>query len=304
MTAKRLPYQVKEALITVCGKSFWLKDPLFNIFREAGVPEDLVLKYEEESKFKFARLVLGDLEGIGEEGWLIQKRLLTILCNLRNLVDDQVPDRDAGLEALRHLKNVALKENLIRKKVSSDAKLRQSEYEKTVETREARTRKLAELNRTFADLILSEDPHSRGYSLEDLLNELFSLFEIEFHKAYRTVTGQVDGHFHFEGFDYLVEARWRKNQPTVAEIGGFKTKVDKVIQSTRGLFVAVQGIRPEVIQEFSGEGAKIIFMDGSDLSYVLEGRISLRDALRIKIEKATQAGLVFLPLYPPPDNVG
>ena len=46
MTAKRLPYQVKEALIAVCGKSFWLKDPLFNIFREAGVPEDLVLKYE------------------------------------------------------------------------------------------------------------------------------------------------------------------------------------------------------------------------------------------------------------------
>jgi len=101
MTAKRLPYQAKEALIAVCGKSFWLKDPLFNIFREAGVPEDLVLKYEGEPKFKFTRLVLGDLEGIGEEGWLIQKRLLTTFCNLRNLVDDQVPDRDAGLEALR-----------------------------------------------------------------------------------------------------------------------------------------------------------------------------------------------------------
>ena len=103
MPGKRLPYQIKEALIAVCGKSFWLKDPLFNVFRESGVPEDLILKYEGEPKFKLARHILGDLEKSGEEGWVIQRRLLTTLCSLRNLVDDQVPDRNCGLDALRRL---------------------------------------------------------------------------------------------------------------------------------------------------------------------------------------------------------
>ena len=145
-------------------------------------------------------------------------------------------------------------------------------------------------------LITSSDAQSRGYSLEDLLKELFQVSKIEYHKSYKTATGQIDGHFHFEGFDYLVEARWRSNQPTVSEIGGFKVKVDKVIESTRGLFVAVQDVREEVIREFSGEGAKLIFMDDRDLIYILEERTSLRDALKIKIEKAAQEGQVFYPL--------
>ena len=129
---------------------------------------------------------------------------------------------------------------------------------------------------------------------------MFELNEIEYHKSYKTSTSQIDGHFHFDGFDYLVEARWRKDKPTVSEVGGVKVKVDKVIKSTRGLFVAVQGIRQEVIREFTGEGANLIFMDGGDIVYILEERISLRDALKLKIEKAVQEGKVFYPLYRTP----
>ena len=120
---------------------------------------------------------------------------------------------------------------------------------------------------------------------------------MEYHKSYKTSTGQIDGHFHFEGFDYLVEARWRNDQPTVSEIGGFKVKVDKVIESTRGLFITIQGVREEVVRQFSGEGANLIFLDGRDLICILDGRISLRDALKLKVEKASQEGRVFYPIY-------
>lgn len=52
-----------------------------------------------------------------------------------------------------------------------------------------------------------------------------------------------------------------------------------------------------MIKEFSGKSAKIIFMDGQDLMLILEGRISLKEALSIKIEKEAQIGEIFFLLY-------
>ena len=34
-------------------------------------------------------------------------------------------------------------------------------------------------------------------------------------------------------------------------------------------------------------------MDGIDLTFILEGRIDLREALRVKIENAARKGIVF-----------
>jgi hypothetical protein len=104
-----------------------------------------------------------------------------------------------------------------------------------------RSEKLESLRKTFTDGIINPDRQSAGYSLEDLLKDLFALFEIEYRKSYKTPTQQIDGSFRFEGFDYLVEAKWRKDFPSEQEIGGFKHKVDGVLESTRGLFVSVQG---------------------------------------------------------------
>lgn len=162
----------------------------------------------------------------------------------------------------------------------------------------ARSHKMEELRRTFyswADL--RDDPQARGYGLEDLLAELFEIHEIAYRRPYRTATEQIDGHFSFQGFDYLVEARWRSERPTEAELGAFKTKVDKKLTSTRGLFVSVPGFREEVILEFTrGMSSNIVLMDGQDLALVLEGHVSLTDALDRKVQKAAQEGIIFLPL--------
>jgi restriction endonuclease Mrr len=95
------------------------------------------------------------------------------------------------------------------------------------------------------------------------------------------------------GFDYLVEAKWRSDQPNEQEIAGFKQKVDTKLDATRGMFVSINGFRDEVVAQFQGRGANIIFMDGEDLTHILEGRVDLPDALRTKIEKAAQEGNVF-----------
>ena len=57
----------------------------------------------------------------------------------------------------------------------------------------------------------------------------------------------------------------------------------------------MQGIRPEVIQQFQGRRCNIISWDGTDLIEVLERRVDPRDAMKFKIEKAAQEGKTFVP---------
>ena len=114
---------------------------------------------------------------------------------------------------------------------------------------------------------------------------------------FRTNTEQIDGSFHFKGFDYLVEARWRRKPPGEADLATLKTKVDKKITSTRGLFVSIPGFRSETVLEFTrGVTSNIILMDGQDLSLILEGHVSLIDALTMKIAKAAQEGMIYVSL--------
>lgn len=103
----RLPFEVREAIVQVCGKAFWLKDPLRAFLLSAGVEPGMYDKYSDESKFKIARHILSELDALGDDGWLVQRRIVTELCNLRGIPDSAVVDRDAGLGALRYLKEVA-----------------------------------------------------------------------------------------------------------------------------------------------------------------------------------------------------
>jgi hypothetical protein len=87
---KRLPFEIREALVTVCGRSFHYKDPFRDFMISCGVPTKMYDLYADESKYKITRHLLSDLDSIGEEGYLIQKRILTNLCNLRSLPDAEI----------------------------------------------------------------------------------------------------------------------------------------------------------------------------------------------------------------------
>ena len=290
-----LPYEIIDAMIQCFGRSFHYKDTVLTFLLSAGVNRNLAIKYRNEPKFVWARKLLSELNET-DEGGIIQRRILTELCKLRNLPDKDVPDQDAGLSALKKLKNIAYEHDLIAIELEKEREERKFIKRKKLEIFEERARKLEKLHNIFLEAMKNPDRQHAGYSLEDLLKELFAIFEIEYRKSYRTATQQIDGHFRFEGFDYLVEARWRKDQPTEQEIGGFKQKANTKLESTRGIFVSINGFRDEVINQFTGKGTNLIFMSGEDLNFILEGRIDLHDALRIKIEKASQEGKVYISL--------
>jgi hypothetical protein len=67
-------------------------------------------RYADESKYKIARHILSDLDTMGEEGILIQRRIVTALCKLRKIPDDSVTDKDSALDALRWLKKLAIEQ--------------------------------------------------------------------------------------------------------------------------------------------------------------------------------------------------
>lgn len=297
MPRRLLPADVKNALIDVCGRCFWYKQPLFDMFARAGIPEDAYLQFEHEPKYKIARQLVSHLEGIGDDGFLLQRRLLTELCRLRNLPDSEVPDKDAGLEALRALKRVVQSSDLEIEVEQAAGARRATDASQQVQSARERDRRLNELRTVFLQLTANENRQERGYGLEDLLKELFALSEIRYRKSYKADGEQIDGFFNFVGFDYLVEARWRQDKPSLPDLTAFKGKVDRKIESTRGVIVSMQGFDDESVRRLREAGpANIVLIDGYDLSLILEARVSLIDALQAKIDKAAQEGVVYFSL--------
>jgi hypothetical protein len=295
---EKVPFQIREAIVSVCGKAFWLKDPFRTFLLSCGVPASIYDRFADESKYKIARHILAELDAMHEDGYIIQRRIVTELCNLRKIPDDNVPDRDAAIQALRWLKQLALDQKLFTQEQKIAVEARVAEARRKQAGLVARAQKMEQLRAAFIAMATSrDDPQSRGYGLEDLLAELFEAHEITYRRPYRTPTEQIDGHFEFKGFNYLVEARWRREAPNETDLGAFKTKVDKKLSSTRGLFVSLTGFRKEVVLEFTrGVSSNIVLMDGSDLSLILEGHVSLVDALDLKIQKAAQEGIIYFPL--------
>lgn len=290
-----VPYDISEAMVQCFGKCFHYKDGVAAFMRQAGVGAPLIQKYRDEPKFLWARHVIADLSQT-EQGHDVLRRLLTELCKLRKIPDENVPDRNAALEALRELKELAVTHELYADEKKAAGSQRQELAKQRERIISDRSTKLRGLQVAFSNGLTQPDRQAAGYLLEDILRELFGLFDIEYRKPYKTSVEQIDGHVNFEGFDYLVEARWRKEQPTFEEINGFKGKVDSKLESTRGLFVAIQGVRPEVVEAFSGRGCNIIIVDGYDIAQILEGLVDLRDAMKFKVEKAAQEGRAFVPL--------
>jgi hypothetical protein len=294
----RLPFDIREAIVQVCGKAFWLKGPLRSFFMSCGVDSKTFDRFSNEPKYTIARGVLSDLDNLGEEGFLIQRRIVTELCKLRGIPDETVPDRDAAIDALRNLKGIAYAHKLSQQEDIESSRQRTNDAKRQQVELAAKAGRLENLRKNYARMVADpEAPQKRGYALEDLLAELFDIHEIPYRRPYRTPTEQIDGSFQYRGFTYLIEARWRAAAPNEADLAAFKTKVDKKLESTRGIFLSIIPFREEVVSEFTrGISSNIVLIDGSDLSIILEGHVSLDEALDTKIGKASEEGVIYFPL--------
>src|SRR5436190_24179947 len=124
------------------------------------------------------RHILAELEDMAEEGWLIQRRLLTELCNLRKVADQNVPDIKKAEAALRRLRQLAVTHGELVEADRSIAQQRVQEAKFRQEALEDRKQKTAQFREVFYELARGSDLQARGYSLERLVGDLFTLNEI------------------------------------------------------------------------------------------------------------------------------
>jgi hypothetical protein len=295
---ERVSYALQEAIVQACGTVFYYKRPLKDLLTRAGVPRALAEKYEEGSKFIITREILAELDRRGDAGVQVQRQIARELAAMRTVSD---PDnQEAGLKALADLRIVAKEEGLLADPDATE-KARVKQHRQTAQEKrrvvEARERGLSELRVEFMTMATrSDQAQQRGYDLEELLGRLFKLHDIPYQPPFRKSTvEQTDGFFTFNSFQYLVESRWREKPPNLSDLTAFSGKVRRKIDSTRGLFVSVAGFRTEVLEEAS-DLTNLVLMDGTDLALIFEGRISLIEALQIKLDNAAQKGILFYPL--------
>jgi hypothetical protein len=288
---KKLSFELKNKLIEIGGNCFWFRQNYQAFFESCGVKRDNYLRYKDENKYSIMRNILSDLE---EKGDL--ETIMTILSNLYNLKkipDDKVPDPAKSKRLLQELRDLCgedlLEQRIKQQKIEEQRKTRSAQIDNKATYEEA----LKNIKNEFYEIIKIDDPHKRGFALEPLINKLFALNEIEYHKSFRTETDQIDGYFKFDKFDYLVETKWEKAPIDKGDLSEFQNEVDRRIESTRGLFISMSGFNPNHISLFEGANPRIILMDGEDLTLILEGRFQLADALNLKITHAVKNGKIF-----------
>ncbi|HEX6395658.1 MAG TPA: restriction endonuclease [Acidimicrobiales bacterium] len=163
------------------------------------------------------------------------------------------------------------------------------------EQRRSHRKVLEDLKNRFLALASMADAHERGRRFERLLNELFSLFDLHPRAAYSLEHEQIDGAFNFQTDDYLLEAKWWSTPLEPKHLNDFKVKIDGKARHVFGLLVAVGGFTAGAVALHS-RGTPLILMDGADLYAILEGRISLTEALERKRRHAAETGSPMLPI--------
>lgn len=290
VSVEPVPYPVYEAAVAVAGEALHWKQSLERIVRASGVAQKTYDRYQHLSKYQILRNIWGDLDAVGNKGRIVQHRIVKALANL-DAPDPKAPDRAAGARALAELRRLATEAQMLVSPEEAERQARRAAAADAANEISIRRERLEALRQEFLALHALGDKQRRGYAFEKLLSGMFRLSELEYRGAYKTATDQIDGAVTLDSFTYLLEARWRKERAADAELGALTHKVERRLDATRGLFVSTAGYRDEAVNLYRlAKENRLVLVDGQDLAYILEGRISLVEGLREKVRAATIEG--------------
>lgn len=156
---------------------------------------------------------------------------------------------------------------------------------------------LKALTKEYFALLSASDPQKRGFRLEKILRELFTMFDLDPKASFRVAGEQIDGAFTFQSTDYLLEAKWQKEPVNAADLDSLAGKLTRKLENTLGLYLSVNGYSEDGVRQHSSGRRLLILMDGSDLMAVLEARIDLIQLLLRKRRHAAQTGNIYLRIH-------
>lgn len=189
--------------MSVCGKIFWYKDP-FRAFliSTCGVPTEtgMIGILTNQSLRSLGTYFQTSIEWVTMVFNRTKNRYGAV--QVRNIPDDNVPDKNAAIDALRWLKKLAAEQKLVAEKEQSESEAKVNEARRRQLALAARAQRMEQLRSEFAAMSMAtsaEEVQRRGYDLEELFAQLFEAHEINYRRPYRVKNEQIDGYFGVQG---------------------------------------------------------------------------------------------------------
>lgn len=286
-------------MVSLSGACFWYWNSFFSFLDSCGVPETLRNRYPKEAynKYQMMRNIIQHLEESGDVETI--NNLISNFFRLRGAVDKKSLDESKAKQLLSEFRKLVGNDPIEKEIERRKREEARTSYTSNIEENKSQRKKLEDINSLFITLTISNEytPQQRGYKLENLFCDLLQLNELEYSRPYKTPDGeQIDGHFRYEKFDYLVESKWEEGPIKQKDLSVFDGKIRGKAQSTRGLFISANGFDENAVYKFSGDSPRIILLTGEDLAMILCGRVLFHDAMKAKVEAIVRYGNINLAL--------
>lgn len=286
---------LKEALIHI----YWFKNDLKSFLRKS-LPNNISLgdfDFGDYTKRDFVNILVDRLFELNKSDELL--KLAQDVCEMNSF------------EHLKHLDNSEIKisnaknsvtqlKNLIKPYQENQQKeiirqQKQKENQERINNFKSYQDELDRLKFDFCELHKNEiTPQQKGFKLEKIMNDLFSLDDLDPKSSFKVMGEQIDGAFTLNNTEYLFEAKWTTQPINKADLVIFEHKVKSKLENTLGLFLSINGFSEEGLTAFQANDKVVILMDGSDLMAIFDGRISFTDLIDRKKKIASREGRIFV----------
>lgn len=302
MPAKKLVPAALQALKQALTDVYWYKSDLRS-FLTATLSKPELLSAVNWDDYK--RNIVGSLvDRLARNQDLFLADLIRLMTAVARVEDFTHLERleDGKAKATKARQAVMALRKYLGNPTASDAEedkiaqRRRAAFDSLIKTTAAQE-KLKDLTKEYFILLGSSEPQRRGYRLEKILRELFTVFDLDPKASFKVTGEQIDGAFTFQSTDYLLEAKWQKDLVNAAGLDSLAGKLTRKLENTLGLFLSINGFSEDGVRQHSSGRRLMILMDGSDLMAVLEARIDLIQLLLRKRRHASQTGNIYLRIH-------
>ncbi|MBI5093538.1 MAG: hypothetical protein HZB26_13985 [Candidatus Hydrogenedentes bacterium] len=285
---------LQDAIINV----FWRKEDMRSMLTRSEVAS-LLVSGQDWSQYKYHILhpILTTLNsspsGLGSLRRILQETLAYKDGNHLLVFNDGQKRKREAERCLEHLRLLVKDHDAARRTDEEERKARQNKIEESARGR-AFQDKLSGIKERFLGHFQNPDRQDSGYRLEEILYDLFVLFELKPKAPFRRIGEQIDGAFSLEGDHYLLEAKWQARQVNLNDLRDLDGAVASSLDNTLGLFISINGFTKEGLQGYlQGHRPRLFCFDGADLTLTLEGQIDLRELIQRKKDIAVQKRNIF-----------
>ena len=137
----------------------------------------------------------------------------------------------------------------------------------------------------------------RGRSFERVLKQIFEREGMAPRASMRPSGEEIDGSFAIGDRFFLLEAKWHTPPMAASALYAFKGKVDGKLVGTIGVFFSMSDYSAEAVDALLyGKALNLILFGRQDLLLIEEQKISMHEAIRVKLRYAAEYGQPFFDL--------